>query len=268
MNAGQTLDALSEAAGERVPFPDVTEARVCSPAAPTVFIGVPIMFQVDPHFFQCCMHLPFALQQLGVHGEFKPNVGDSAVGRSRNSLTRKFLESKCSHFLMIDSDLVFSAQHVHRILSHEQDIVAGLYFKKSEGEPQAVINALPGEQEARPDGLLEVRYAGTGFICVARRVFERMIEQLGDEIGYLSDHDHVQEYDFWRMGVCKFPDSHPRWLSEDWYFCEMARRLGFKVYVDRGIVLRHSGNALYPLSYQQPKIFGPLPQGTSDTLKV
>lgn len=221
-----------------------------------VFIGIPIMFMVDPHHFLSCMRLPQDMQALGLYGAIKPHIGDSAVGRARNSLTRKFLNSDCTHMLMIDSDLVFSAQQVERIMAHPEPIVAGMYFKKQEGDPQPVINACdnPIMQDS---GLYQVKYAGTGFIRVAREVFEKMIEVYGDEIGYSLDHEpDTTEYDFWQMGVYKYPNGRKRWLSEDWYFCQRATDLGYKIWVDRGITLRHSGNALYPLSYQERQVFG------------
>jgi hypothetical protein len=229
--------------------------RSCLPGR-KVYIGIPIMFWVDPNFMLSLMRLPQDMQMLGLYGELKPHIGDSAVGRARNSLTRKFLESDCTHLLMIDSDLVFSAQQVQRIMSYDEPIVAGLYYKKQEGEPQPVINACENPI-MQDNGLYQVKYAGTGFLRIAREVFERMIDVYGDEIGYSLDHaPEITEYDFWQMGVYKYPTGKKRWLSEDWYWCQRATDLGYKIWVDRGITLRHSGNCLYPLSYQEKQIFG------------
>lgn len=261
MKADQTFGALP-AAGERLSSLERIKQR-------KVFIAVPIMFSIDPHFFTCAMKLQNEMEKWGIHGCFKHNVGDSAVGRSRNFLTRKFLESDCTHMLMIDSDLVFSGEHIKRLMDCSEPIAAGMYFKKQEGDPQPVINGLSVVPEERKDSLWEVAYAGTGFIRIAREVFEKMIEVYGKDISYSCDHEpHITEYDFWAMGPYQYPDGKRRWLSEDWLFCQRARDIGYRIYVDRAVVLKHSGNALYPLSYQIPSIFGSNPQSVSDCAPV
>jgi hypothetical protein len=91
-----------------------------------------------------------------------------------------------------------------------------------------------------------------------------MIEAYSDKIAYVSDHDGITvEYDFWPVGPYKFPNGFVRYLSEDWYFCQRARDLGFKIYGDNGVTLRHSGNAVYPLSYQEPLLFSRVPANAS-----
>ena len=222
-----------------------------------VFIAVPIFWYVDPMFFKCALKLQQELNTFGVHGQFAPAFGDSAVGRARNYLTRLFLESDCTHMLFIDSDLVFGGEQIKRIMDHDEPIVGGLYVKKQEGPVSLVINGLDTSTAAeRPDGLMEVKYVGTGFVRIAREVFEKMIEVYGNDIGYKTDDDAKhQEWDFWQMGVYKFTDGSKRWLSEDWYFCQRAIDLGYKIFVDRHIVLKHSGHALFPLSYQEKELF-------------
>jgi len=41
-----------------------------------------------------------------------------------------------------------------------------------------------------------------------------------------------------------------RKMSEDWHFCNEARRLGYTVYGDTKVLLRHAGGAVYPLKSQ------------------
>lgn len=221
-----------------------------------VFIAIPIYGPIDPHFWVCSMRLQEELLEKGIRGQLKPNIGDSAVGRSRNRLTREFLESDCTHLLFIDSDLVFGGEQIQRIMMHDDPIVGGVYVKKQEGDPQIVCNGSDIPTEQRMDGLMEVKYVGTGFIRVAREVFEKMIDVYRDEIEYkCDDNKAVTEWDFWRFGVYKYPDGSKRYLSEDWYFCQIAKDLGYQIWMDMAIVLKHSGNALYPLSYQTKKLY-------------
>src|SRR5258708_16229070 len=80
-----------------------------------VFIAVPIFWNIDPLFFRCAMKIQQDLNMQGIHGAFCPYIGDSAIGRARNVLTRWFLESDCTHMLFVDSDLVFGVDQVKRL---------------------------------------------------------------------------------------------------------------------------------------------------------
>lgn len=222
-----------------------------------LFIGIPIYGGVDPNFMLCLMKL---VSDFSVSCVVRPCIGDSLVSRARNSLTREFLDSDCTHFLQIDSDLVFSNEHIKRILSHDEDIVGGFYPKKKQGDVELVCNSLSPQPPMDSRRLTPLKYIGTGFLCVSRRVFEKMIDELAEDILYVSDSGEKRiEYDFWKVGVYKFPDGTRRYLSEDWYFCQKALDLGFTVWGDNGVLLRHSGHALYPLKTQESQIFSKSP---------
>ncbi len=218
-----------------------------------LFIGLPIYGAVDPHFYRCSMKM---VSEYSVDSIIYPHIGDSAVGRARNACTRKFLDTDATDLLFIDSDLVFSNDQIKRILESEEDVVGGCYCKKQEGVPQLVYNSLPGEQEHKGD-LLSVKYVGTGFLKVSRKALEKMIAAYGEEMWYMLDHaENTKEYDFWHMGVYQYPDGTRRFLSEDWWFCQKWLDLGEKVWMDLGIILKHSGNAVYPLKTQEDLLFG------------
>lgn len=222
-----------------------------------LFIALPIYGPMDSHFVQCLLKIAQDISLGDFHGVIMPYIGDSLIGRARNVLTRMFLESDCTHLLFIDSDLVFSLEQIRRILLHDEPIVGGLYCKKQEGAPAIVWNLLPGKSR-QENGLLEVRYIGTGFLRVAREVFDSMIDKFGDQIWYRCDHDkNIKEHDLWPCGVYEYPDGGRRYLSEDWYFCQRAMDCGYKVWADMHIMCKHSGNAVYPLSYQESQLYSP-----------
>ena len=221
-----------------------------------VFIGLPVHESLDPQFWLSTLKLAQDVSTGEFSGCVLPWLGDSAIQRARNTLTKRFLETDCTHLLFIDSDLVFSVEQIQRIVSHDESIVGGLYVKKQEGRPELVLNTHFTPKETRPDGLMEVRYVGTGFIRVARSVFERMLAAWEDELWYTRDDDGTTEWDFWHMGVYKYPDGKRRFLTEDWWFCQKAMDLGIRVWADMQVTLRHSGNALYPLSYQEEFLYG------------
>ena len=217
-------------------------------------LAFPIYWHVDPYFFQCAMLFhndwPDVAARYDCAASMTIRFGDAAVGRLRNYLTSDFLDSDCTHMLFVDSDILFTADQIGRLASRDLDIVGGLYPKKAQGEVQWVLNTLPEQNSIGEDGLMEVRYIGTGFMCVARRVFERIIAEKGESIRYTDDCDGKKRYDFWSFGTYEYPDGSKRYLSEDWWFCQLARDLGFKVWADTNIRLKHSGSVVYPLQTQ------------------
>ncbi len=214
-----------------------------------VFVALPIYWNVDPLFFQCFLKF---MKEHQCEVVVDIAIGDSAVGRCRNDLTRRFLDSDCTHLLWIDTDLVFSAEHVSRLLSHDVDLVGGFYPKKQEGPLCWVCNACENPEETA-SGLTTVKYMGTGFMLIKRRVFELMIQHDGQKMSYTRDGDPLKtvEHDFWHMGVYQYKDGSKRYLSEDWWFCQKWLDLGGKVWADRHVILKHSGSALYPLKSQE-----------------
>lgn len=212
-----------------------------------IFIGVPVYGEVPALFVQSLAAL---ITRMDRPCKIQLKAGDSLVTRARNVLTADFLASDCTHLLFIDSDLVFTPDDVTRITSHDVGVVGGMYALKHEGPVEWCGNGKLDGAGTGPNGLQEVRYIGTGFICVARHVFEQM-RAAESELEYQSDAaGHRTEWDFWRVGVRKTADERPRYLSEDWYFCQRWLELGGKVFADTRVILKHVGTAVYPLQSQ------------------
>jgi hypothetical protein len=219
------------------------------------FIGVPIYGNVNPLF-----HVAFTRFYGGEWDNERyplffgnPRMGDSLVTRARNSITAAFLRSDCTHLMFIDSDIGFRPDQVRKLIDDDKDIVGGLYCHKDcrNKAPKFVLNGLGPEVKPGADGLCEVRYVGTGFMLIARRVFEIMVQKFGKDIEYTSEDDHkTVEHDFWSVGVYKFKDGTKRYLSEDWMFCQRWRDLGGQVFADTNVLLEHAGSAIYPLPIQ------------------
>lgn len=221
-----------------------------------LFIGIPCYSAMPTYTVQSLLALQ-AKKPFDTEVEICQGDG---VARSRNRLTASFLRSKCDAMLQIDSDLIFSPDHVARIAGHAVPVVGGLYPKKQDGPVEWVINTLPQMESRREDGLQRVKYVGTGFMCVKREVFEKMISAY-PEISYAADYgDRFPEHDFWPMGVYRNGPNDPgRYLSEDWYFCQRWSDMGGEIYADCRTVLKHIGPAVFPLKSQEDEILRKCP---------
>lgn len=229
-----------------------------------VYVGTTALWHIDPNFYQSCLRTQAELLERKYTGKAKIGsqlgfyAGECPVGRSRNALTAEFLKTDCTDLLFIDSDLIFSADQIERIVLHEEDVVGGMYLLKCEGNPRICWNHKPGIVQPNDNGLMQVNYLGTGFMRIRRHVFERMVAEFGDDIWYTTDNSNTpqeKQYDFWRMGVYKYKNGDRRWLSEDWWFCQKCEDIGIPVYADCNVMLKHSGNAVYPLSYQHDLLY-------------
>jgi len=194
---------------------------------------------------------------------------DPSVERARNVLTANFLASDCTHLLFIDSDIAFTPRDVQRIISHDEDVVGGIYpLKTMDRAVQWCGNQLDAGPEDAPsaghektgapvreDGLQEVGCIGTGFLCIARRAFEKIIEADRVKICYCQDWPpYREEFAFWRQTVREV-NGKRRFLTEDWNFCYRYCELGGKVFADTQVILRHAGRAVWPLDLQQGNPF-------------
>ena len=168
---------------------------------------------------------------------------ESNVNRARNSCAAKFLAGDATHLMFVDADIQFRAEDVVKLVSHDKDIVGGIYPQKTL-PPKMVVNTL--KDGKREGDLLEVGTLGTGFMLVKRIVFEAMIDQgaqkYTDAIG-LSSAENNNQYDFFNCTI----DSNGRYLTEDWSFCRRWRQLGGQIWADTSIPLVHVGyHRFYP----------------------
>jgi hypothetical protein len=105
------------------------------------------------------------------------------------------------------------------------------------------------DSSAEPTEVLEI---GTGYMLIKREVFEKMQEKL-PSIKYKPDHIGQESFDGSRYihayfdTVIDTKDSitgggTDRYLSEDYMFCQMWRKIGGKVYLCPWMKTKHIGS--------------------------
>jgi len=164
--------------------------------------------------------------------------GDSLIPRGRNKIAKMFLDSEAKYLMFIDSDIRFKRGMINRLRSHDKGIMCGPYMKKT--IPYApVLNGVL-EQEGE---LFVVKEAGTGFMMIKRSTFGAF-RAMWPEHDYQADNDEQQGtyHDWFRVGV-----KDKRYLSEDYYFCQLAAELGIKTYIDTSFMTEHIGKISYPM---------------------
>jgi len=188
-------------------------------------------------------------RQLGIDWTLETMVNESLISRARNTLTAKFLDMPdATHLFFVDADIGWEPWHLLVLLNRDVDVIGGLYPMKTM-PIKWVVNGFEGAEEG-PDGLQEVSKAGTGFLLMKKHVFEKMknhpaVKQYKNDIGLDPKYDqHLKTY--FDTAV-----RQNRYYSEDWTFCENWRDLGGRIWVDKRVLLRHSGSYVFCMENQQ-----------------
>ena len=189
-----------------------------------------------------------ACRQLGIDWTMETMTNESLISRARNTLTAKFLNNKDStHLMFIDADIGWEPWHLMVMLNRDVDVIGGLYPMKSL-PVKWCVNGFDGAEEG-PDGLQEVSKTGTGFMLIKRGVFEKLdahpaTKPFNNDIGLPAElNPYMKTY--FDTAV-----RENRYYSEDWTFCENWRDLGGKVWVDKRVLLKHTGTYVFDFQTQ------------------
>lgn len=164
----------------------------------------------------------------------------SLITRIRNDFVADFLGSDCSHLLFIDADLYdFKETLLDLLCADTPKVCGGIYRKKQLKEAYNVNLCMSIEEtlDSRNGAFIEVKHIPTGLMIIQKSVFYQLILSY-PERRYL-DKDTIK-YNFFDAGVIG-----DRYLSEDYYFCELYRAIGGKVHAVIDSTMVHHGTLNY-----------------------
>ena len=235
-------------------------------------------------YVKSCLDLQNVMSKYGVETKFSFLFNESLITRARNYLVDEFLRSGFTHLLFIDSDIHYAPQDIVALMALDKDVVGGPYPKKSINwsnvaqaarnnpnlEPKEleglvgeyVFNVVKGTQQFQVTEPLEVLEIGTGHMMVKRHVFEKMQESFPN-IKYKPDHVGQANFDGSRYihayfdTVIDTKDSitgggTERYLSEDYMFCQMWRKIGGQIFLCPWMKTQHIGT--YAFTGDMPKV--------------
>jgi hypothetical protein len=187
-------------------------------------------------------------RQLGIDWTMETMTNESLISRARNTLTSKFLHNKEStHLMFIDADIGWEPWHLLVMLNRDVDVIGGLYPMKSL-PVKWCVNGFDGAEEG-PDGLQEVSKTGTGFMLIKRHVFEKLDQHPATK-PFINDIGLPAELNPYMKTYFDTAVRENRYYSEDWTFCENFRDLGGKIWVDKRVLLKHTGTYVFDFATQ------------------
>jgi FkbM family methyltransferase len=194
-----------------------------------ILIAIPTAKNIEPETFKSIYDL---IIPEGYQTTFQYFYGYN-IDQIRN-LIADWVVKGYDYLFSVDSDIAFTPDTLLKLLSHDKDVVSGLYIQRKPGEHileiyehnerGGVSNVSYGKIKGQ--GLVEIAGCGFGCVLVKSKVFK--------EIGY--------PYFKYHSAL-----DHKHTISEDVDFCRKALSKGFKIWADTSIQCRHIGSTTFTI---------------------
>ena len=185
-----------------------------------------------------------ALEEMKIPWDYFELSGDSYVDRAKNTLVHRFMESDCTHLMMIDSDMSWELEGFLRIIRAALagfELVGAGYPCKNKWDFYGCIPILDQEtgevmgREIEDIRLLSMACVPGGFICYSRKAFEMTQPKLN------KYQDYVNDINYWEYFKCNIEPESGIKVGEDVYFQIRYRELGGIVYLEPNATICHWG---------------------------
>lgn len=204
--------------------PPVQETKPWIKNKKRILVGIPTAKYIEPETFKAIYDLEVP---DGYEVDFQTFYGYN-IDQVRNLIAHWTVQSY-DYLFSVDSDIAFERDTLKKLLSHNKDIVSGLYIQRKpdqhileiyEDNGRGGVTNMPHEK-LTGRGLVQIMGCGFGCVLVKKEVFQT--------VGYPQFEYHSAI-------------DHANTISEDNDFCGKARNKGFTIWADSSIECRHIGN--------------------------
>jgi hypothetical protein len=190
--------------------------------ATKILIAIPTARYIEPATFKSIYNL-----EIPDNCTVEFNYFNSyQIDQTRNIIAD--YSKQFDYLFCVDSDIVLEKDSLTRLLSHNKDIVSGLYLKKDLGKTEyEIYDKINGRFKTKSivdKTLFEIHGCGFGCILLKTSVFDQI------------------EYPYFKNTFIS--NDEPK-SSEDLYFCRKARVAGFQLWADPAVVCGHIGLHVY-----------------------
>jgi len=177
-----------------------------------------------------------ALMVRGDKVSFLDECGNAYIDDARALMVAKFLDSDGTDLVFADSDVIWEAGTIPKLVDHDVDFVAAVYPHRKDPITWPISWDQSKAELTGVNGLLEVWGVPFGCCRVSRAMLEKMV-------------DIYSTTEF----VCEPAPNHKAWalfgeyrtgklkLGEDYAFCNRWRDIGGKIYIDPDVKMGHVG---------------------------
>lgn len=178
-----------------------------------ILIGIPTRGSWSPTFG---LSLVGAVAQLPTNQYIIMAIDGESCPQARNRLCNILMSSDMyTHLLQFDDDMIFPLATISRLMAHDVDIIGANYpTRQGDPVPTASVNGKRFWGSAKLAQAVDkqpVDVIGGGILLIKREVLINFPKPYF-QYKYVEETDHIQ--------------------TEDVYFCQKARRIGYTVWCD------------------------------------
>lgn len=218
--------------------------------SPNVYISTPCYTgKVDINYHTSMLMTMKYLGENRIQHMFNYAVS-TGVDAARSKHATEFLTTKCTHLMMIDDDMAWAPDLVHRLIMEDVDII-GVPYRRKIVSPVSFTarHEFDIEYKQQRPYLVKVDGIGCGMTLVKREVVEAL-EKNAPKIQYNKDGPLISmifRHEFVEDEYLKAKT----YMSEDYKFCRDARESGFEIwaYVDEEVA--HMGTVAFRGKYAE-----------------
>ena len=180
-------------------------------------------------------------QRLGNSFFVKYDTGDAFLDRMRSvAATTFYRKDWADYMILIDDDIVFMPEDVIQLMNdlrNGYELVGGAYSVK-DGTQLSSFGLEPHGGILLDGTVREIKWLATGFMGIKKTLLDKMVKELS--LPVLHKGQWCECYPFF-----VFCGDTKMLISEDWDFCEKAKLVGVKPYMDTAIHVGHIGSKVY-----------------------
>ena len=235
----------------------------------SVFVATPVHDQCSIHYAQGLLEFQKECIKRNVQVAFQI-MKSSLVTQGRNLCVSGFIESGMTHMLFIDSDILFNAESIFKMIERDKDVISIPYPLKTLMWDKAFRKMQNGEIEKPDDirkwlhtypmkientnnvnverGVIEVTHSPTGCMLIKRQVFDKMIKAYPDKQivqKTVINGEYVDKPHMWNFFDTIHDPKTKTYLGEDFSFCKLWREIGGKCHAFIDDPIAHIGEHQY-----------------------
>ena len=235
----------------------------------SIFVATPVHDQCSIHYTQGLLEFQQLCMKKNVKVTFQI-MKSSLVTQGRNLCVSGFLSSKYTHMLFVDSDILFNAESIFKMIERDKDIISipyplktfnwdKVYKKFKQGEiknPQELgkwANIYPMKVENEKDitverGVIEVTHSPTGCMLIKRNVFDKLIQKYPEKAivqKTVINGEYITKPHMWNFFDCLHDPVEKTYLGEDFAFCKLWRDIGGQCFAFIDDPIAHIGEHQY-----------------------
>ena len=181
---------------------------------PKVLVGIPTTGEMNVEAVKCLMQLE--------HDGVVDIISNSLVYDARDKIAMDAIENNCDYIMWLDSDMIYPANIISKLMSHNKDLCTGIYCKRVEPYTPCIYklneDKLVAYTDYEENKLFKVEAAGFGCMLTKVSALKKIYEKFG---GFFFPVNGIG--------------------GEDLSFLRRAKDLGYELWCDSSIVCGHIG---------------------------